>query len=309
MMSFMVGEEVPDEYVPMFLEEMALDDGDARDTSWDGVPAERAAAFRVVIIGAGMSGLLAAIRLEQAGHPLRRPREERGRRRHVAREQLPGLPRRRRQPLLLLLVRAESRLVGVLLAAPRAARVLRALRGAVRRPVADPIRHRGRRCPLGRGDGALVRAHPITGRPRGDAHGQRRDQRRRPAEPAASAGHPRARHLRRPGVPLRRVAAPARSARQARRRDRHRRERVPARARDREGREPADRLPALAAVDGAEPALPRARQRRRRSGCCATCRSTRAGTASCSSGPARTASCRRWSSIRSGRIRSARSTP
>lgn len=69
MMSFMVGEEVPDEYVPMFLEEMALEDGDARDLDWSAVPAERRAAFHVAIIGAGMSGLLAAIRLEQAGVP------------------------------------------------------------------------------------------------------------------------------------------------------------------------------------------------------------------------------------------------
>jgi len=69
MMSFMVGEEVPDEYVPMFLEEMALEDGDARDLDWSAVPAERRAAFQVAIIGAGMSGLLAAIRLEQAGVP------------------------------------------------------------------------------------------------------------------------------------------------------------------------------------------------------------------------------------------------
>ena len=69
MMTFMVGEHVPDEYVPMFLEEMALDSGDARDVSWDEVPAARRAGFRVAVIGAGMSGLLAAFRLEQAGIP------------------------------------------------------------------------------------------------------------------------------------------------------------------------------------------------------------------------------------------------
>ncbi len=69
MMSFMVGDEVSDEYVPMFLEEMALDSGDARAIDWSTVPDERRAAFRVVIIGAGMSGLLAAIRLEHAGIP------------------------------------------------------------------------------------------------------------------------------------------------------------------------------------------------------------------------------------------------
>jgi len=69
MMSFLVGQEVPDEYVPMFLEEMALDDRDTRAVTWDGVPPERRRAFRVVVIGAGMSGLLAAIRLEEAGIP------------------------------------------------------------------------------------------------------------------------------------------------------------------------------------------------------------------------------------------------
>lgn len=69
MLSFMVGTEVPAQYVPMMLEEMALDGRDARDVAWDGIPAEARARFRVVIIGAGMSGLLAAIRLEEAGVP------------------------------------------------------------------------------------------------------------------------------------------------------------------------------------------------------------------------------------------------
>jgi len=69
MMSFMVGEEVPDEYVPMFLEEMALDDGDARDVDWDAVPLAQRHTLQVLVIGAGMSGLLAAIRLQQAGIP------------------------------------------------------------------------------------------------------------------------------------------------------------------------------------------------------------------------------------------------
>ncbi len=69
MMSFMVGEPVPDEYVPMMLEELALD-GDARDEHWaDAVPGSEKARLRVLVIGAGMSGLLAAIRLEEAGIP------------------------------------------------------------------------------------------------------------------------------------------------------------------------------------------------------------------------------------------------
>jgi 4-hydroxyacetophenone monooxygenase len=69
MMSFMVGADVPDEYVPMMLEEMALDGRDARDVAWEGIAAAARARFHVVVIGAGMSGLLAAIRLEEAGIP------------------------------------------------------------------------------------------------------------------------------------------------------------------------------------------------------------------------------------------------
>jgi 4-hydroxyacetophenone monooxygenase len=67
MLSFMVGTEVPAAYVPMMLEEMALDGGDPRDVSWDDVPEDLRRSFRVLVIGAGMSGILAAIRLEQAG--------------------------------------------------------------------------------------------------------------------------------------------------------------------------------------------------------------------------------------------------
>jgi 4-hydroxyacetophenone monooxygenase len=69
MMSFLVGEPVPDEYAPMFLEEMELGGQDQRATDWSRVPAERRRAFHVLVIGAGMSGILAALRLEQAGIP------------------------------------------------------------------------------------------------------------------------------------------------------------------------------------------------------------------------------------------------
>ena len=70
MLSFMVGEPVPEEYVPMMLEEMELDGEDVRSLHWDrNVPAEQKSGFRVLVIGAGMSGILAAIRLEEAGVP------------------------------------------------------------------------------------------------------------------------------------------------------------------------------------------------------------------------------------------------
>jgi 4-hydroxyacetophenone monooxygenase len=70
MMSFLVAEDVPEEYVPMVLEEMELDGRDARAVEWaQELPAEVKEAFHVIVIGCGMAGLLAAIRLKEAGIP------------------------------------------------------------------------------------------------------------------------------------------------------------------------------------------------------------------------------------------------
>src|SRR6478672_7086692 len=65
MMQWLVCEPVPEEYVPMVLEEMELDGRDARLVP----PAGRADDFPVVVIGCGESGLLAGIRLKEAGIP------------------------------------------------------------------------------------------------------------------------------------------------------------------------------------------------------------------------------------------------
>ena len=68
MMEWLVCEPVPDEYVPMLLEEMELD---GRDVRAAGPPPDAAARadFPVVVIGCGESGLLAGIRLKEAGIP------------------------------------------------------------------------------------------------------------------------------------------------------------------------------------------------------------------------------------------------
>jgi len=70
MMNFMVGDRVGDEYVPMMLEELALDGNDSRAPRWSReVPAALREKFHVLVIGAGMSGLLQGLRLKEAGIP------------------------------------------------------------------------------------------------------------------------------------------------------------------------------------------------------------------------------------------------
>ena len=68
MMDWIAAAEVPGEYVPMMLEEMGLDGDDPREDELRSDDAARAG-FPVIVIGAGQSGLLAAIRLKQAGIP------------------------------------------------------------------------------------------------------------------------------------------------------------------------------------------------------------------------------------------------
>jgi 4-hydroxyacetophenone monooxygenase len=68
MMRWLVCEDVPVEYVPMLAEEMELSGEDARKLTARSAPADREE-FPVVVIGCGQSGLLAGIRLKEAGIP------------------------------------------------------------------------------------------------------------------------------------------------------------------------------------------------------------------------------------------------
>jgi 4-hydroxyacetophenone monooxygenase len=69
-MQFCAGEEVPSDYVPLVEDEANFDGDDPRRFVWRRPPADAVRArFRVGIIGAGLGGLCAAIRLEQAGIP------------------------------------------------------------------------------------------------------------------------------------------------------------------------------------------------------------------------------------------------
>jgi 4-hydroxyacetophenone monooxygenase len=67
-MSFVVGQPVSDRYVPLLHEELAID-GDLRAPTWNKSEVARDRDFFVAIVGAGMSGLAAAHRLQQAGVP------------------------------------------------------------------------------------------------------------------------------------------------------------------------------------------------------------------------------------------------
>lgn len=70
MMSAGVGQQVPDEYVPLLLEEMRFSDEDARAVRWQrdpaGLPIED---FTVIVIGAGLAGICTAVRLKELGIP------------------------------------------------------------------------------------------------------------------------------------------------------------------------------------------------------------------------------------------------
>jgi len=70
MMAFLACGPVTDDVVPMFLEDLHLDGADARAIAWgDEISDAVRNDARVVVIGCGESGLLAGLRLAQAGIP------------------------------------------------------------------------------------------------------------------------------------------------------------------------------------------------------------------------------------------------
>ncbi len=65
LMSFVAGTQVPARYLPLLRDELGLD----KDGKTGVAPHAAKANLRVVVVGAGMSGILAAIRLKQEGIP------------------------------------------------------------------------------------------------------------------------------------------------------------------------------------------------------------------------------------------------
>ena len=181
--------------------------------------------FRVLIVGAGVSGIAAGVKLRRAGHRLRDRRAQPRRRRHLVRQPLPRVGRRHAQPLLLVLLRPQPGLVGLLLQAARGARLPggrgRALRA--RRPDISL----GTEVVSMRWDDADLRWEVRLRGPDGRERVERPDavitatgQMNRPEDPAG-----RHRPLRGRLVPLGRVARGRADRRSPRGRGRHRRQR------------------------------------------------------------------------------------
>ena len=206
------------------------------------------AATGLVIIGGGFAGLATAIRLKQAGRDdfvARRPR--RRRRRHLARQHLPGLPLRRALAPVLALVRAEPALERVVLPAGRDPRLHARPRRALRpraptsTPAARSPAHAGieadgvweTRTALG-----TVRSRFLVGAVGGLVDPKIPDD-------------PGPRQLSRQGLPLGPLGPRPRPERRARRRRRHRRLGDPVRAPDPARRRGAAPVPAHAALDHA----------------------------------------------------------
>jgi 4-hydroxyacetophenone monooxygenase len=68
MMNFVAGADIPNHYLPMMLEELGSAEGDVRRVDWGtSAAARQGRKLHVIVVGAGMSGLLMALRLHQAG--------------------------------------------------------------------------------------------------------------------------------------------------------------------------------------------------------------------------------------------------
>ena len=64
-----VGRHVPEEYLPMIFDELNFDGKDAKTVEWRHKPSEaRLAGFRVLVIGAGFSGIAMGAKLKEAGY-------------------------------------------------------------------------------------------------------------------------------------------------------------------------------------------------------------------------------------------------
>jgi len=67
MLDTAVGQHVPDEFIPMVQEEVSFDGKDSKSVHWRKKPETKLANFKVLVIGAGFSGLAMALKLKEFG--------------------------------------------------------------------------------------------------------------------------------------------------------------------------------------------------------------------------------------------------
>ncbi|MDZ7686331.1 MAG: NAD(P)-binding protein [Gammaproteobacteria bacterium] len=76
MMNLVTGQELAEKYIEFLESELSLRGEDPYGQPMiERIPAADRASFSVIVIGGGMSGILAAIRLQEAGIPVHRARE------------------------------------------------------------------------------------------------------------------------------------------------------------------------------------------------------------------------------------------
>ena len=285
MMDWIAGADIPAHYAPFLIDELQLDRRGHQGArlvgarTQDGAPKE----LKAIVIGAGMSGLLAGIRLQAGG----RSNSPSSRRTPTSggtwfENIYPGCRVDNPNHMYSYSFEPSHDFPQYYSTQPVLLDYFRAHRRQARPSPPHPLRHRGRERASSTRRG---RSGGSTAKDGGEA--LRRpmpDQRRRPAQPAALSRHRGPRDLRRADLPLRPLAPRRRSDRQAGGGDRHRRQRLPVRAADRAEGRASGGVPAHAALAAARPDLSPRRAGRVRSGCSSTCPSTTSGTASGCSG-------------------------
>ena len=140
MMAFLAGKPLEGVMVPLFLEDMQFDGADSDAIEWGGeVGADAKAASPVVVIGCGVSGILAGIRLTQAGLPFTIIEKDAGPGGTWWENRYPGARVDVGSHHYCYSFEPSHHWTRVLLPATRAARLLRRRRRQVRPPVAVPL--------------------------------------------------------------------------------------------------------------------------------------------------------------------------
>ncbi|MBF9149793.1 NAD(P)-binding protein [Novosphingobium sp. 1Y9A] len=261
MMSVSVGEDVDPGLIPVLYDQMGFEPPVARKhISGRPTPPKD---FDVLVIGGGMSGIAAGIKLSEAGYSYTIVEKNAELGGTWWENRYPGVGGRHAQPLLQLLVRTEPRMEplpsqgagnsGLPRGRGRQARCAQPC------PVRDPRHRRGvgrRRCQVARQAAAQGRHHQREGR-------QRRAPRPWRPQPLVHAEDSGPRNLCRAQDAHRRMGHLGRSQGQARCGDRHRRQRRAARPGDCRRSLAPDDLPAFQALGAQQPGHQRQRQRQR----------------------------------------------